>query len=46
MYVEVSSQYDAALQTFIYKHTLDLENVQRNKRKDKGEFTRLQMSSN
>jgi hypothetical protein len=39
MYVEVSSQYDAALQNFIYKHTLDLENLQRNKRKEKGEFT-------
>jgi hypothetical protein len=46
MYVEVSSHYDATLQNFIYKHTLDLENVQRNKRKEKGEFTRHQVSSN
>jgi hypothetical protein len=28
------------LQNFIYKHTIDLENVQRNKKKDKGEVTR------
>jgi hypothetical protein len=46
MYVEVSSQYDATMQNFIYKHTLGLENVQRNKRKEKGEFTRHQVSSN
>jgi hypothetical protein len=46
MYVELSSQYDATLQNFIYKHTLDLENVQRNKRKEKGEFIGRQMSSN
>jgi hypothetical protein len=27
------------LQNFIYKHTVYLENVQRNKKKDKGEVT-------
>jgi hypothetical protein len=26
-------------QNFIYKHTVNLENVQRNKKKDKGEVT-------
>jgi hypothetical protein len=31
--------FDATLQNFIYKHTVDLENVQRNKKKEKGEFT-------
>jgi hypothetical protein len=46
MYVEVSNQCDAALQNFIYKHTLGLENVQKNKRKEKGEFTGHQVNSN
>jgi hypothetical protein len=31
--------FDATLQNFIYKHTVDLENVPRNKKKEKGEFT-------
>jgi hypothetical protein len=31
--------FDATLQNFIYKYTVDLENVQRNKKKEKGEFT-------
>jgi hypothetical protein len=35
---------DATLQSFIYKHTLNLKNVQRNKKKEKGEFTRHQGS--
>jgi hypothetical protein len=35
---------DATLQSFIYKHTKDLKNVQRNKKK--GEFTGCQISSN
>jgi hypothetical protein len=26
---------DATLQNFIYKHTVDLENVERNKKKEK-----------
>jgi hypothetical protein len=37
---------DETLQNFIYKHTIDLENVQMNKRKEKGEFTGCQVSSN
>jgi hypothetical protein len=32
----------ATLQNFIHKHTIDLENVQRNKKKEKGEFIRHQ----
>jgi hypothetical protein len=32
----------ATLQNFIYKHTIGLENVQRNK--EKGEFTRCQVT--
>jgi hypothetical protein len=36
---------DATLQNFIYKHTVDLENVQRNKKKEKGKFTGHQVSS-
>ncbi len=34
--------FDATFQNFIYKHTVDLENVQRNKKKEKGEITRCQ----
>jgi hypothetical protein len=34
------------LQKFINKHIVDLENVQRNKKKEKGEFPRCQVSSN
>jgi len=30
--------FDATLQNFIYKKIVDLENVQRNKKKKKGEF--------
>jgi len=37
---------DETLHNFIYKHTVDLENVQRNKKKDKGEITGRQVSSN
>ncbi len=37
---------DETLQNFIYKHTIDLENVQMNKKKEKGEFTGCQVSSN
>ncbi len=29
-------EYDTTLQNFIYKHTIDLENVQRNKKKENG----------
>jgi hypothetical protein len=34
---------DATPQNFIYKHTVDLENVQRNKKKEKGGFTGLKL---
>ncbi len=37
---------DETLQNFIYKHTLDLENVQKNKKKEKGEVTGGQVNSN
>jgi len=37
---------DEILQNFIYKHIVDLENVQMNKKKEKEEFTRCQVSSN
>jgi len=40
------SGFDETLQNFIYKHTVNLENVQMNKKKEKGEFTRCQVSSN
>jgi hypothetical protein len=33
------------LQNFINKHTVDLENVQRNKKKEKGEALGCQVSS-
>jgi hypothetical protein len=34
------------LQNFIYKNIQDWENVQRNKKKENGEFTICQVSSN
>jgi len=34
------------LQNFIYEHIIDLENVHRNKKKEKGEFIGCQVSSN
>jgi hypothetical protein len=34
------------LQNFIYKHTINLENVQMNKKKKRGKFARCQVSSN
>jgi hypothetical protein len=37
---------DATLQSFIYKHTKDLKNVQRNMKKKKREFTGCEISSN
>jgi len=37
---------DETLQKNLFKHTLDLENVQRNKKKDKGEVIGRQVSSN
>jgi hypothetical protein len=40
------SGFDETLQNFIYKHTVNLENVQMNKKKKKGEFTSCQVSSN
>ncbi len=40
------SGFDETLQNFIYKHIVNLENVQMNKKKEKGEFTRCQVSSN
>jgi hypothetical protein len=33
------------LQSFINKHVVDLENVQRSKKKEKGEVPRCQVSS-
>ncbi len=39
------SGFDETLQNFIYKHTVNLENVQMNKKKEKGEFTTCQVSS-
>ncbi len=38
-------EIDSTLQNFINKHTINLENVQRNQKKEKGEFTRCQGSS-
>jgi hypothetical protein len=35
-HMQKKSSSDATLQNFIYKHTVDLENVQRNKKKEKG----------
>jgi hypothetical protein len=32
----LQENFDATLQNFISKHTIDLENVQRNKKKEKG----------
>jgi hypothetical protein len=43
---EQSIPIDATLQNFIYKHTQDLENVQRNKKKGKGKFIGHQVNSN
>jgi len=37
---------DATLQNFVYEHITNLENVQRNKKKTKREFTGHQGSSN
>ncbi len=37
---------DETLQNFIYKHTIDLETVERNNEKVEGEVTRGQLSSN
>jgi hypothetical protein len=37
---------DETLQNFINKHIVDLENVRRNKKKEKGEFSGCQVSSN
>ncbi len=37
---------DATLHNFIYKHIIDLKNVQRNKKEEKREFTGCQVSSN
>jgi hypothetical protein len=37
---------DATQQNFIYRHAVHLENVQRNKKKEKGEFTGCQGSLN
>ncbi len=34
------------MQNFIYKHIEDLENVQKNKKNEKGELKRHQVSSN
>jgi hypothetical protein len=34
---------DETLQNFIYKHTVDLENVQRNKKKDKETSSKLKL---
>jgi hypothetical protein len=31
---------DATLQNLINKHTIDLENIERNKKREKGEFIR------
>ncbi len=38
--------YMLTLQNFIFKYIVQLKNVQRNKKKDKGEVTRRQISSN
>jgi hypothetical protein len=37
--------FDETLQNFIYKHIVDLEKVQMNKKKEKGEFTGCQFRS-
>jgi hypothetical protein len=36
---QLLSEFDATLQNFIHKHTVGLEDVQRNKKKGKREFT-------
>jgi hypothetical protein len=38
--------FDETLQNFIYEHTVDLGNVQKNKKREKGEFTGCQVGSN
>jgi hypothetical protein len=43
---ERTHDFDETLQNFIYKHTVDLDNVQMNKKREKGEFTGCQVSSN
>jgi len=40
------NSFATILQKNIYKNIEDLENVQMNKKKEKGEFTRCQVSSN
>jgi hypothetical protein len=42
----LSPNFDVTMQNFIYKHIVDLENVQRNKKKEHGEFIGHQVSSN
>jgi hypothetical protein len=37
---------DETLQKFINEHTIDLENIEKNFLKEKGEFTRCQITSN
>jgi hypothetical protein len=37
---------DETLQKFINEHTVDLKNIQRIQKKEKGEFTRCQVGSN
>jgi hypothetical protein len=41
----LGSSFDETLQNFINKHIIDLGNVQRNKKKEKGEFIGHQVSS-
>ncbi len=36
-----TNKLDVTLQNFIYKHTVDLKNVQGNKRKEKGRINRM-----
>jgi hypothetical protein len=47
-FISIANKYFgfATLQTFIYKHIINLENVERNKKKEKGEFIRCQVNSN
>ncbi len=44
--VWILNSFATILQNFIYKNIKNLENVQRNKKKEKGEFTWCQVSSN
>jgi len=41
-----SGKQQSTLQNFIYKHTTDLKNVPRNKKKEKGEFEGHQVGTN